>query len=322
MIGGGGLEPYSGGLHRQRARQVLTHLIAVWSELGHLRDQGHVRIAHRPPCRTAAAADIGEEIQAARILILRVAVREKRANIADGGGAAEGVDQRMADDVAVAVAEQTHVPGKLHPGQHQTAPDLEAVDIEADPYSHRRPRTLRLLTARMVVRVYDRLVTVEPKASRPYMPGYGIAGPTEGSGLLPWSWAVERLTGSRNYWVVTRWPDGRPHAMPVWGVWDQDAFWFSSSLGSRKARNLKADPRCTVATENTQEPVVLEGAAEIVTNPQALERMLALENAKYKTSYGIEMLDPAKNATIQVVPSWAFALDAMDFTGSPTRWVF
>ncbi len=127
-------------------------------------------------------------------------------------------------------------------------------------------------------------------------------GPTEGSGLLPWSWAVERLTGSRNYWVVTRWPDGRPHAMPVWGVWDQAAFWFSSSLGSRKARNLKADPRCTVTTENTQEPVVLEGTAEIVAERQALVRMLALENAKYQTSYGIEMLDPARNATIRVVP--------------------
>ena len=35
----------------------------------------------------------------------------------------------------------------------------------------------------MVVRVYDRVVIVEPKASRPYMPGYGIVGPTEGSGL-------------------------------------------------------------------------------------------------------------------------------------------
>ncbi len=57
--------------------------------------------------------------------------------------------------------------------------------------------------------------------------------------------------------------------MPVWGVWDQDAFWFSSSLGSRKVRNLQADPRCVVATENTQEPVVIEGLAEIVTERRA-----------------------------------------------------
>ena len=33
----------------------------------------------------------------------------------------------------------------------------------------------------------------EPKAGRPHMPGYGIVGPDQGSGLLPWSWAEERL---------------------------------------------------------------------------------------------------------------------------------
>jgi hypothetical protein len=73
--------------------------------------------------------------------------------------------------------------------------------------------------------------------------GTGIVGPAEGSGLLPWSWAEQRLVASRNYWVATSWPDGRPHAMPVWGLWDNGAFWFSSSRRSRKARNLANDPR-------------------------------------------------------------------------------
>ena len=106
-------------------------------------------------------------------------------------------------------------------------------------------------------------------------------GPTQGSGLL-WSWAEQRLLASRNYWVASRWPDGRPHAMPVWGVWHEAAFWFSSSRGSRKVRNLAADPRCVVTTENAVEPVVIEGTAEVVTDPGALARMLALENAKYR----------------------------------------
>ena len=60
---------------------------------------------------------------------------------------------------------------------------------------------------------------MEPSTSRPHMPGYGIAGPREGSGLLPWSWAVQRLTASHDYWLATVCPDGRPHVMPVWGVW-------------------------------------------------------------------------------------------------------
>src|ERR1035438_8821519 len=71
-----------------------------------------------------------------------------------------------------------------------------------------------------------------PQVSRPYMPGYGIAGPEEGSGLLHWSWAAERLTAARNYWVTSVWPDGRPHVMPVWGMWDDSTLWFTSSAGS------------------------------------------------------------------------------------------
>jgi PPOX class probable F420-dependent enzyme len=154
------------------------------------------------------------------------------------------------------------------------------------------------------------------------MPGYGTVGPDEGSGLLPWSWALERLVSSKSYWLATVWPDGRPHAMPVWAVWDADHLWFSSSLGSRKIRNLRANPRCVVTTENPAEPVVLEGTAEFVTERPALERMLALENAKYGTDLGIEMFDPAVNATVRVRPRWAFGLATADFTGSPTRWTF
>src|SRR5436305_14409940 len=102
----------------------------------------------------------------------------------------------------------------------------------------------------------------EPKASRPYMPGYGIVGAEEGGGLLPWSSAVAHLTASHDYWVATVRPDGRPHLMPVWGMWDDGVLWFSCSGRSRKTLNLRADPRCTISTDNALEPVVLEGVAE------------------------------------------------------------
>lgn len=152
------------------------------------------------------------------------------------------------------------------------------------------------------------------------MPGYGLLGRDEGTGLLPWQWAEERLVSSRNYWVVSLWPDGRPHIMPVWGLWHEGAFWFSSSKGSRKARNLSADPRCVVTTEDAADPVIMEGSAELVTEPEALATVLALENAKYDTNYTIDLLDPDVNSVYRVRPRWAFGLRHDDFTGSPTRW--
>ncbi len=154
------------------------------------------------------------------------------------------------------------------------------------------------------------------------MPGYGLRAAGEGTGLLPWSWAEERLVSSRNYWVTTVWPDGRPHVMPVWGMWHDSSFWFSSSKPSRKARNLAANPHCTIATEDAANPVVVEGVAELIDDPADLASMLSLENEKYATNYGIETLDPALNSAFRVRPTWAFGLRADDFTGSPTRWEF
>ena len=161
-----------------------------------------------------------------------------------------------------------------------------------------------------------------PKTARPYMPGYGLRPATEGTGLLPWSWAEQRLVASRNYWVATVWPQRRPHVMPVWGMWQQDAFWFSSSKGSRKSRNLLANSRCVVTTEDANNPVVVEGVAVLISDHETLEQVLSWENEKYESDYTSELLNPEANSCFRVTPVWAFGLAVDDFTGSPTRWEF
>ncbi len=112
--------------------------------------------------------------------------------------------------------------------------------------------------------------------------------------------------------------------MPVWGVWDteQDVFWFTSSLHSRKIRNISADPRCTVAIENAVDPVIVDGSAKIITELEARSRLIGLVNDKYATDYSVEMLDPSASATVRVSPHGVFALMQDDFSGSPTRWTF
>jgi hypothetical protein len=56
------------------------------------------------------------------------------------------------------------------------------------------------------------------RRSRPeFGPNYGISA--EDEGMLPWSWADERLGAARNYWIVTAGTDREPSAAPVWGVW-------------------------------------------------------------------------------------------------------
>jgi nitroimidazol reductase NimA-like FMN-containing flavoprotein (pyridoxamine 5'-phosphate oxidase superfamily) len=154
------------------------------------------------------------------------------------------------------------------------------------------------------------------------MPGYGTLPEAEGRGLLPWSWAEERLAGSHDYWLATVSADGTPHLMPVWALWHVGSLWFSSSNGSRKARNLGSRARCTVATDNPLEPVVVQGRAVRVTDRDALLAVLLAENAKYGTDYSADMVDPESNSVFALRPEWVFALDSADFTGTPTRFIF
>ncbi len=99
--------------------------------------------------------------------------------------------------------------------------------------------------------------------------------------MLPWVWASERLASTGNYWVVTARPDGRPHAVPVWGVWLDETFYFGTDRESRKARNLAAGSGLVVHLESGDEVVILEGAAEKVTEASRLDRFADAYEAKY-----------------------------------------
>jgi hypothetical protein len=161
-----------------------------------------------------------------------------------------------------------------------------------------------------------------PHAERPYMPGYGVQPAAAGSGLLPWPWAEAKLWSSHDYWLGSICPDGRPHLMPVWGVWMNDGLWFSSAAGSRKARNLLADGRCTAAIDDALNPVVLEGFADLRTGVDDRSCYLEASNAKYSVDYGLDFLDGVANVLFRVLPMTAFGMLHEDFTGSPTRWTF
>ncbi|HWO02897.1 MAG TPA: pyridoxamine 5'-phosphate oxidase family protein [Blastocatellia bacterium] len=158
-----------------------------------------------------------------------------------------------------------------------------------------------------------------PKASRPYMPGYGILDARSGSGLLAWSVAVDRLSRARNYWIATTRPDGQPHAMPVWGVWLEDSFCFSTGQQSRKARNLLANPRCVVCAEPGNRTIIVEGVAELVTDPSLLKRF----GVAYQAKYDWDMEGFAEPIyVVRPVVVFAFTSDDNKFTGSATRWTF
>src|SRR3979490_3472081 len=102
----------------------------------------------------------------------------------------------------------------------------------------------------------------QPQADRPFAPGYGIVGAKDGKGLLPWAWVARKMNNCRTFWLATIHAGrARPHVMPVWGVWLDDAFFFSTGRKSRKGQNLASNPACTIANDNGEEAVIVEGRA-------------------------------------------------------------
>jgi PPOX class probable F420-dependent enzyme len=156
-----------------------------------------------------------------------------------------------------------------------------------------------------------------PEAARPSFPSvYGIHDDEEG--LLGWSWATERLEQARNYWVTTTRPDGSPHAMPVWGVWLDDAFYFSSSPESRKARNLASNPATVVHLESGDDAVILEGQAARVTDEAVLERL----GQDYSRKYEFEVSFTGGRPLWVVRPLVAYAWQERDYPATATRFDF
>jgi pyridoxine/pyridoxamine 5'-phosphate oxidase len=156
-----------------------------------------------------------------------------------------------------------------------------------------------------------------PKASRPVAPDCGIVGEDAGEGLLPWSWATERLAKTRNYYLATGRPDGRPHLMPIWGVWLDDAFYFSTGKDSVKGKNLAANPRCVVATEDPAEAVIVEGTVSLLDRGPTFDRFVVA----YREKYGTDMSTFGQPVYV-VAPRVAFGQIEKTFTQSATRWAF
>lgn len=156
-----------------------------------------------------------------------------------------------------------------------------------------------------------RTLLEEVGVSRPEIPeSYGI--PRGKEGMLPWSHVRERMSLARNYWLATVRPDGRPHSVPVWGVWVEDRLHFGGGRSTRKARNLAANPNVVAHSESGEDVMILEGVVEEVTDPASQERI----DDAYEAKYGVRHGTPVWVLKPRVIHAWSrFPVDA-------TRWVF
>jgi general stress protein 26 len=148
-------------------------------------------------------------------------------------------------------------------------------------------------------------------------PLYGMKTPHK---FLPFSYAEERLAKSRNYWICTVRPDGRPHSIPVWGFWLDGTLYFGTARSTRKSRNLARNPALSVHLESADDVVILEGqTVEVNLTDKDTVRKLDTES---RSKYKMPLMMVPETILYRVRPRIVLAWTEKDFPINATKWIF
>jgi general stress protein 26 len=111
-----------------------------------------------------------------------------------------------------------------------------------------------------------------------------------------WSDIDRRLTEAPLYWIVTVRREGRPHAVPLVGVWRDGAFYFCTGDGEQKMRNLEHDPHVVVTAGplgadgwSNGKDIAVEGVASRVEDMALLAELAEEWRTKYDGDWDYEV---------------------------------
>lgn len=159
-----------------------------------------------------------------------------------------------------------------------------------------------------------------PKVSRPQFPKGYVDNP---SSYVDWSWVAAQLTDSKNYWLCSTRPDGRPHVVPRWAVYVDGRIYYDGSPETRHAQNIGGNPHVSVHLESGDQVIILEGTTNPAGKPH-LDLANRLVEA-YRKKYAAVGYSPEPNqwdggGLYVFTPSQCIAWTS--FTENPTKFVF
>jgi Predicted flavin-nucleotide-binding protein len=136
---------------------------------------------------------------------------------------------------------------------------------------------------------------------------------TRTRGFIPRNKVDTWLKGFRSIWVSTTRPDGRPHATPVWYLWNEEHIYFASNKKSQKARNLARQPQIVVHAGDGDDVIILEGIVEVVTDPSEWAQVNIAYMEKYVDPHSgakasIEDTDNLYRVNVRRIMSWEYGV--------------
>jgi hypothetical protein len=153
-----------------------------------------------------------------------------------------------------------------------------------------------------------------------------------GSEAIPWSRPhAELAKGEYVFFLGTVDPDNRPHVAGVGIAWLDGDIYFTSNLGSQKARNLLVNPAATRAASLSGIDLTLSGTVEQVGDAAVLAKVAEIyRNGGWPAEVADDALTAPYSAPSAGPPPWhvfRFRFDTVVgvTTAEPygaTRWDF
>lgn len=111
-------------------------------------------------------------------------------------------------------------------------------------------------------------------------------------------------------WLTTVRPDGRPHSVAVWFLWDGESILIFSKPNQQKLVNIQHNPHVLLAIDNTNngsDPITIEGQATLLTDTD-INVTLPAYVEKYsegikRIGYTPEQMAAAYSQGIRIVPT-------------------
>ena len=121
--------------------------------------------------------------------------------------------------------------------------------------------------------------------------------------------------------VATVRPDGRPHVVPVWYLWEEGRFYFETARKAVKANNLRNNPHIAITVDVTAgglrlKYVILEGQATLIEDNGMARQIAERIYSRYVGVEGLqtptvqEMLD-ADIVIVQLIPTKFITMDQL-----------
>lgn len=158
-------------------------------------------------------------------------------------------------------------------------------------------------------------LSIPPAGPARKVPGYQM--PEDHDQLLSWDFVAEQMAAAEHYWISSVYADGRPHVVPLWGIWTENRVHFDGSTKTTWSQNLMRNPQTAVHLPDGEKVVIIYGTAHIIEDDDIDEQAWHQLDSTFQTKYQVTEGSPYWYVQPQKVLAWnGGKLYTM------TRWIF